>query len=267
MLSKLQPPLDPEEAALIRAIVADPDDDTPRLVYADWLDEHARPDRARLIRVQCALESLKTEERTLLEKFGAQWIKEAYGRCGEDHRFHRGFPEEVTMRFSTFLDHHATLNDYTPLRYLRLQGRLTDNMDDDLATLSRLPALQQVRSLEFDEPGVALPHSNYGPKGVEALAASPYLKGLQQLRLHSSQIGAVGAQIIANAPTFHNLTHLTLTDRRLCPPDFDAVAFLRSASLNRLKEVQLGEQQYGEHALSYIRSAPNPSGPDAGPTP
>ena len=31
----------PEERALLSAIIADPDDDTARLVYADWLDEHA----------------------------------------------------------------------------------------------------------------------------------------------------------------------------------------------------------------------------------
>src|SRR5262245_36104585 len=34
-----------EQAALLAAIVADPDDDTARLAYADWLDEN-RPDRA-----------------------------------------------------------------------------------------------------------------------------------------------------------------------------------------------------------------------------
>jgi uncharacterized protein (TIGR02996 family) len=46
-----------ESDALCRAIVADPDDDTPRLVYADWLQEHDRAEEAELIRVQCALEA------------------------------------------------------------------------------------------------------------------------------------------------------------------------------------------------------------------
>lgn len=54
-----------EDEALYRAILAAPHDDTPRLVYADWLDEHAdrlpeiaartRRTRAEFIRVQCAL--------------------------------------------------------------------------------------------------------------------------------------------------------------------------------------------------------------------
>lgn len=47
-----------EEAAFIRAILADSDDLTPRLVYADWLDEQGMPalaDRAEFIRLGCQL--------------------------------------------------------------------------------------------------------------------------------------------------------------------------------------------------------------------
>ena len=43
------------DAALLAAIRAAPADDAPRLVYADWLDEHGRPERAAFIRVQCEL--------------------------------------------------------------------------------------------------------------------------------------------------------------------------------------------------------------------
>jgi uncharacterized protein (TIGR02996 family) len=41
--------------ALLRAIVRHPDDDTPRLVYADWLQENGRPEEAEFLRVQCRL--------------------------------------------------------------------------------------------------------------------------------------------------------------------------------------------------------------------
>jgi uncharacterized protein (TIGR02996 family) len=52
-----------DRAALLAAIVAEPDEDTPRLVYADWLDENAAdlPDpaeartRARFVRAQIEL--------------------------------------------------------------------------------------------------------------------------------------------------------------------------------------------------------------------
>jgi uncharacterized protein (TIGR02996 family) len=39
--------------ALLAGIAAEPDEDAPRLVYADYLDEHGDHDRAELIRAQC----------------------------------------------------------------------------------------------------------------------------------------------------------------------------------------------------------------------
>jgi len=40
-------------AALLKAILANRDDDTPRLVYADWLQENGQGERAEFIRVGC----------------------------------------------------------------------------------------------------------------------------------------------------------------------------------------------------------------------
>ena len=36
--------------ALLAAVLANPADDLPRLVYADWLEENGEPERAELIR-------------------------------------------------------------------------------------------------------------------------------------------------------------------------------------------------------------------------
>src|SRR5262245_47076157 len=43
------------EAAFLGAICANPDDDTARLAFADWLDEHDDPKRAQFIRDQIEL--------------------------------------------------------------------------------------------------------------------------------------------------------------------------------------------------------------------
>lgn len=43
-----------EQAAFLHAIVTNPADDTARLVFADWLDEHEQPARALFIRAQLA---------------------------------------------------------------------------------------------------------------------------------------------------------------------------------------------------------------------
>lgn len=42
--------------ALLAAVLAAPADDLPRLVVADWLEEHGEPERAEFIRVQCELD-------------------------------------------------------------------------------------------------------------------------------------------------------------------------------------------------------------------
>jgi uncharacterized protein (TIGR02996 family) len=44
----------PEHPGFLQDIIEHPDDDTPRLIYADWLDEHGQAERATFIRTQCA---------------------------------------------------------------------------------------------------------------------------------------------------------------------------------------------------------------------
>lgn len=51
-----------EEQALLHSIIENPEDDLPRLVYADWLDDVNRPDRAEFIRVQVELARWKADE-------------------------------------------------------------------------------------------------------------------------------------------------------------------------------------------------------------
>lgn len=46
----------PEYCSLLAAVKAAPADDLPRLVMADWLEEHDQPDWAEFIRAQCELD-------------------------------------------------------------------------------------------------------------------------------------------------------------------------------------------------------------------
>jgi len=62
-----------EERGLLEVIHAAPRDDGLRLVYADWLEEHADPDRAVFIRLSVA------------------WEKQHPGLCpGTTHQFGGG---------------------------------------------------------------------------------------------------------------------------------------------------------------------------------
>src|SRR5262245_25571067 len=97
-----------DERALLQAIWDDPEEDVPRLVYADWLEETGEPARlarAEFIRVQIEKtlvdefdprrEELTAREQGLLVRFGDVWR----GRLATivHHPthvfFHRGFPE------------------------------------------------------------------------------------------------------------------------------------------------------------------------------
>ena len=50
-----------DELAFLSKIRETPDDDIPRLVFADWLDEHRQHERAELIRVSCELEPMRDQ--------------------------------------------------------------------------------------------------------------------------------------------------------------------------------------------------------------
>jgi len=98
-----------EQQAFMAAILAAADDDAPRLIYADWLDEHGESDLAEFIRVQCELSSaarrgepyewddpLRTREKLLVRGNRDRWLAGLPDQWA--YRFVRGFPHRVTAR-------------------------------------------------------------------------------------------------------------------------------------------------------------------------
>src|SRR5262249_38283509 len=106
--------------ALLAAVCEAPDEDAPRLVYADWLEEHGDEDdqaRAEFIRGQIALEGMAADHpdrdalrprRVRLEReHGAGWLaelpdwaaplepQEKVGRAAGGSAFWRGFLDQV----------------------------------------------------------------------------------------------------------------------------------------------------------------------------
>lgn len=70
-----------EEQAFIEAIQENPDDDAPRLVFADWLDEHGAPGKAEFLRLAVAAVRAPTPNqverlRELRLRVGTDWIGE-----------------------------------------------------------------------------------------------------------------------------------------------------------------------------------------------
>lgn len=63
-----------DEGALLAAIAAAPDDDAPRLVYADWLEERGDP-RAEYVRLEVEGRRVDHRLNDLREQFDRTWIR------------------------------------------------------------------------------------------------------------------------------------------------------------------------------------------------
>lgn len=117
-----------DEPSLLDAIHERPDDDLPRLVYADWLEERGDP-RAEFIRVQCQLAeggadderrpALLHREAQLLAEHGAKWSA-PLSALATRWLFRRGFVHHATLPARVFLDRGTELFAAAPLRRVRL---------------------------------------------------------------------------------------------------------------------------------------------------
>jgi uncharacterized protein (TIGR02996 family) len=215
----------------VHTIIEQADDDGPRLVFADWLEEHGDPERADFIRVQCALargeahaEMLRKRERELLAANELRWTAPLHGMV-QRARFVRGFAERLTLMTEAFLTHATTLFRLTPVRHVILT-----EVGNHLPRLADLPDLGRVRTLEF---------RTFGGKNIGKLVRSPHLGQLTSLILRSGDVDDSGAALLANAPTLAQLTRLDLYACALGPAGIRAL--VASPHLAGLTDLVLGD--------------------------
>ena len=200
-----------DERALQKAVVANPDEDAARLVYADWLDEN-RPDatpspadgpsaRAEYVRVQCRLAAGAFDARDypeLLEKERdlADWLTthdpnpdpelaDLYyplaATAGEWGAYRQGFLEVVEFgdygedARATVDALAATLEAALPRTTARTL-QLDDPTAEEVALLARHPVIGRLRGLRLNGLG-----DREEDAAVAAVAASPRAAGLRRL--------------------------------------------------------------------------------------
>jgi uncharacterized protein (TIGR02996 family) len=167
----------PDWPAFLAAIVANPDDDTLRLVAADFLEENGDPNRAAFIRLQIALAQLEASGLGQTPEAGALRKKEqwyfgplsgsrlwAAEDCPEfvhgtrtqtgplDLRaqgadrltWRRGFVEWVTCQTAEWLRHGASIRKRNPVRRVILSECASVARDTWSAGLDALRGLSQV---------------------------------------------------------------------------------------------------------------------------
>ena len=122
-----------DEDALIRAIIAAPADDAPRLVYADWLDERGQTLRANLIRGQIAGKWFGLKPRGLRSMFPYVNVNTPI-RLDRDNPINpllspgravfvrRGFIDEVRVRWATWQRIGPEVAARNPVRYVGIRG-------------------------------------------------------------------------------------------------------------------------------------------------
>ena len=166
--------------ALFAAILTHPAEDTPRLAYADWLDEHGDPDRAaacfqlqieaaRLPDGDARRADLEVAARLLVVAHLDAWLG-PLRTLATNWLFVRGFPERLTVLHEVFLDH----------------------ADEILAAAP----VQSVFFLQGEAPTgwPARGDAAVGPRaGVELLARRPERKG----RRSADRIAAPGRHAVA----------------------------------------------------------------------
>lgn len=198
---------------LLRAILESPEDDAPRLVYADWLEEHGDAKRAEFIRAQCTLAgmpdghptrpALGDRVRQLEAKHRRSWLAPVR-RWLDDWWFHRGFVEYISIDTRRFVKRAEDLFCYAPVQ--RVEFNHADGRVRELAAVPQLRRLTHVylNRRNRDDYGndlsdadvwalAAAPldrvtYLSFGggcasEEAFRALAASPHLAGLRHLRV------------------------------------------------------------------------------------
>jgi uncharacterized protein (TIGR02996 family) len=254
----------PQDDAFLRAICEAPEDDTARLVYADWLEEHGRAERAEFIRVQCALAgategairpALQARERDLLMRYGGEWAQPLAGRVDE-WTFRRGFIDEVRVEGRAFLAGAEALFRLAPVQHLHLFWNfvLPYQRTRLMGVVGECTYLARLRSLVL--------RSNYiGSDGVEALAVSEHLGRLDRLDLSWNHIGDRGVRRLAESPLLARLTHLDLSHNDIKGPGMRALAGRLDLLAARgevicLRTLDLTDNQLGEAGRHAIRASP-----------
>jgi uncharacterized protein (TIGR02996 family) len=169
---------------LLRAILADPDDDTRRLVAADWFADHDQHDRAEFVRLQVELArgvddparraALEQRERELLSAHEAEWaaplaaVLDVPPGLWTGWEFRRGFAEAFDLAAEAALARGRELARLTPVRELRLSPCSAE----ELAALAKHHWVRNLAHLH-------VPDTPITDAAARAVLYTPFLRDLR----------------------------------------------------------------------------------------
>lgn len=193
-----------------------PDDDAPRIAYADALDARGDVDdplRARFIRNQLALAELSSSEADVAPQaldtlrlegaHGAQWAAPVLTHA-ERVGFYRGFVEHVYCSAVCFVSHGADMLANAPIRHLTIT-----KLDTSIDVLLASPQIVQLRSLSLDRVSMT-------DTMLEQLAQASSLGALRWLSIANNRVTQRGGEALAASTMLPALSYV-----RFFGNDFD----------------------------------------------
>ncbi len=198
-----------QRCAFLDEVLAAPDSDAPRLIYADYLEELGDP-RGEFIRKQCQLAQLDELDPAYLDlahrcdellfEHREMWA----GELKQDVRrieFARGFIHQITMRARAFVGEADALYRTTPVNWMRF-----NYVKGAGQALAKTPVLSKIRSLDLSE--LNIPESD-----LLALLTSPFLSNLEALKLthYNATFNQAIGVALREMPSADSLRHLEIS--------------------------------------------------------
>ncbi|HEX3147199.1 MAG TPA: TIGR02996 domain-containing protein [Gemmataceae bacterium] len=237
------------DRAFVATIIESPDDDAPRLIYADWLDEQGEADRAEFIRLQVREARMTADDPELpgvharAEYLGRIHHVEWASRLPQFNGVHwevfkRGF--FAAARFDhpdQFFGHIAEVGAAAPIQELRLH----QFNHPQAPALANTQQLRSIRVLDLNDG------NKIANVGTEALMESRYLGRLNVLKLGRNSLGSAGVRAIAMASYARNIKFLRVERNDLFDEGLHYVA--ESHALVHLSQLDMERTRTGDDGV------------------
>jgi uncharacterized protein (TIGR02996 family) len=249
--------------ALFQGILAEPEEDVPRLVYADWLEEQGDADllaRATFIRLQLDLARMSADdgrrpelverEAKLWKRYRVRWLDSVPKHLrGSGVHFQRGFLDEMTLQALAWARWSEKLFERQPLH--RVEVTSARAIDPDVAgQLAVIPQFTRVRSITFRTPSFDEP-----TRTLRILLGTPFLANLRRLSLMLCHLTSREMTELTASPHLGKLVELDLSGNRIGPTGAQTLAAAPWGSLRRLV---LANNPLGEGARALLPLAQRP---------
>lgn len=266
------------EDALFRAILLDPDDDTPRLIYADWLEDQgddSQQARARFIRAQIEADRLAPRrwwyDKTTDPRRAP--LDELAGRLWDQH-LHEWFGP-ATHNWPATLCVRGFLHPLVSAGgWAQAVDALDDRRQDSPWPLGPIVSVSLAHAPEEDDPDFEHPDRLSKMPGLASwgelsltklndseeldrlriLLTSPHLTNLVGFRAVRSWIADEGVAALSEAPAGFRLHRLSLDDCGVGDKGVQRLA--RDPAFADLRELTLCESA-GEEAVVELLGSPN----------